>query len=457
LQVVRNSNLAHLLAISGLHMGLLTGFVFALVRYGLSMLPFVALRVPVRKIAAVASLGVATGYLLLSGSNVATQRAFVMVGTMLLAILMDRRALTLRAVALAAVIVLLLRPESLIQAGFQMSFAATTALVSVFAALNRWPLFTPGGRFPVRFGRMILTLMLSSAVAGGATAPFSAFNFNQIAQYGLIANLLSVPMMGFVVMPSAVIAILLTPLGLSAPFWTVMGAGIEWILAVATQVASLDGAIFYVMKPAGYVLVLISTGALVLILVRGRVRVIGLLAVLIGFVLWQMASRPDILVAENGQLIGVMTPAGRWVSRAKGNGFAARVWLKNDGDPIAQEQAASRLPPLPKYERRRIMVNGVSVLLVTNKKRAANTAGKSTADRRLGALSCAGADLLIAPRQTGENLKCRLVTATTLKARGAVAITLTPDNIQIIGARDVTGMRLWTPSNGRAKRSVRAN
>ncbi len=438
LQVLRNSNLAHLLAISGLHMGLLTGFVFAMVRYGLSLLPFVALRLPVRKIAAIAALIVATGYLLLSGGNVATQRAFVMVGVMLLAILMDRRALTLRAVALAAVIVLLLHPESLIQAGFQMSFAATTALVSVFSALNRWSLFMPGGHFLIRFGRMILTLMLSSAVAGAATAPFSAFNFNQIAQYGLLANLLSVPMMGFLVMPSAVIAILLTPLGLSAPFWTIMGGGIAWILAVATQVASLDGAIFHVMKPASYVLILIALGALVFILLRGRVRFIGAVPVVVGFILWQVAARPDILIAQNGQLVGVMTPTGRWLSRAKGSGFVAGIWLKNDGDPAPQDQTATRLPPVPKNQRRWISLNGVTILLALGKKPARNA----------DPLGCDGADILIAPRQSPKDRTCRVVTANSLKTGGAIAITLAPQSIQITNAREVTGIRLWSPSSG---------
>lgn len=145
---LRASNLAHLLAISGLHMGLLTGFIFAITRYGLALFPFLALRVPVKKIAALAAFCVAVSYLFLSGANVATQRAFIMVAVMLLAILLDRRALTLRAVALAAVLVLVFRPESLIEAGFQMSFAATTALVAVFATLrDHGVIFAGGGRF----------------------------------------------------------------------------------------------------------------------------------------------------------------------------------------------------------------------------------------------------------------------------------------------------------------------
>lgn len=156
-QVLRNSNLAHLLAISGFHMGLLTGFVFASLRLGLALVPFLALRLPVKKLAAVAAFAAAIAYLGISGANVATQRAFVMAAVMLVAVLLDRRTITMRVVAVAAVIVLAFRPESLIEAGFQMSFSATTALVAVFGVLRDrgWLIGGRGGLAQpcaVRFG-----------------------------------------------------------------------------------------------------------------------------------------------------------------------------------------------------------------------------------------------------------------------------------------------------------------
>ena len=125
-----------MLAISGMNMAFLTGFVFALFRYGLALIPYVALRVNTKKVAAVVSLAVALFYLLLSGANVATERAFIMISVVLGAVLLDRRALSLRSVALSAVVLLALRPESLLDAGFQMSFAATTALIAGFGALE---------------------------------------------------------------------------------------------------------------------------------------------------------------------------------------------------------------------------------------------------------------------------------------------------------------------------------
>ncbi|WP_338153225.1 ComEC/Rec2 family competence protein [Pseudophaeobacter leonis] len=208
LRVLRGSNLAHLLAISGLHMGLLSGFVFSFIRVVLCLWPAVALRCNVKKIAACAALMAAVAYLAISGGNVATERAFIMVSVLLVAVLLDRRAFSLRAVAVAATLVLLRRPETLLSPGFQMSFAATTALVAVFGAIRDHQL----GLGPAWL-RPVLTVVVSSAVAGLATAPYGAAHFNTLAHFGLLANVLAVPIIGLVVVPSAVLALCLAPLG----------------------------------------------------------------------------------------------------------------------------------------------------------------------------------------------------------------------------------------------------
>ena len=257
---LRGSNLAHLLAISGLHMGLLTGFVFALVRYGLALWPTIALRLPVKKVAAVVSLLAGFAYLLLSGGNVATQRAFVMVSVMIVAVLIDRPAITLRAVALAAILILVAQPESLLEPGFQMSFAATTSLVATFEYLNRNPIYRFRDGFLSQTAKWTVTLTVSSGIAGAATAPISAFHFNQIAQFGLIANLASVPVMGIVVMPAAVIAGILSVVGASGPAFAVMGLGVEWILGVAGYVSGLESATRAIPTAPTAALAILSVG-----------------------------------------------------------------------------------------------------------------------------------------------------------------------------------------------------
>ncbi|MEJ2029424.1 MAG: ComEC/Rec2 family competence protein, partial [Maritimibacter sp.] len=179
----------------------------------------------------------------------------------------------------------------------QMSFAATTALVAVFAGLRDWRHWQPP-----RWARRILTVVISSAVAGLATAPFAAAHFNQISHYGLIANLLAVPVMGALVMPLAVLAALLAPIGASwLPLW-LMRFPILWILGVAHWVSGLDGALGHAISPGPWVLPLIAGGGLMLALFLGRARLIGLVPLALGFALWSMATRPPLFgYAERGR------------------------------------------------------------------------------------------------------------------------------------------------------------
>ncbi len=332
---LRGSNLAHLLAISGLHMGLLTGFVFAALRYGIALVPPLALRVSSKKLAAVVALAAGAFYLALSGGNVATERAFVMVAVMLVAVLADRRAISLRSVAIAAMIVLALRPEALLEPGFQMSFAATTVLVAVFRLARDRPHLRR--RLP-RWSHGAVSLVVASAVAGFATAPVAAAHFNRIADYGLLANLLAMPVMGTLVMPSAVIAGVLAPFGLSGLGLALMEQGTRWILWVAHWVSGLDGAVRGVMQPRTWALPVLSLGALWLILWPGRARIAGLLPMALALALWS-APRPPVLVAPAGALVGVLDGGTRSLSKPRGAGFAARLWLEQDGSDLTQAEA----------------------------------------------------------------------------------------------------------------------
>jgi competence protein ComEC len=278
-EALRRSNLAHVLAISGLHMGLLTGVVYGALRGGLALIPLLALRLPIRKIAALGALAAATFYLMLSGGNVATQRAFVMAAVMLGAILLDRRALSLRSVALAAILILLWRPEALLSPGFQMSFAATVALVAVFQTLRKRRARMMAARRPWAERRRLpgwLTglggIALCSLVAGLATAPVAAAHFHRMAEYGLLANLLSMPLMGTVVMPGAVIAAALWPVGLEGAGLWMMEMGTRWILGVAHWVSGLEGAVRPVQSPPAWVLPSVALGMLWLILWPGPAR-----------------------------------------------------------------------------------------------------------------------------------------------------------------------------------------
>ena len=431
LQDLRDSNLAHLLAISGLHMGLLTGFVFAALRYGLALLPPLALRLPVKKIAAVIALVAAAVYLALSGGNVATRRAFVMVAVMLAAVLADRRAITLRAVALAATLILVLEPESLAEPGFQMSFAASTALVAAFGALRDWP----EGRWrPPRRLRPVLAVVLSSAVAGAATAPVAAAHFNQVAQFGLLANLLSVPLMGVLVIPAAVVAGILAPLGLAWAGLAVMRLGILWILGVAHWVAGMEGAVWPVVAPVPAVLPLLALGMLWLILWRGRARWAGLAAAALALGLWHQTERPALLISASGRLAGVMTPQGRALNKPRGEGFAAESWLENDGDRVPQEVAAARSGFLGGAGALRVRLGGEEFVFLS---------GRGWEERLEAA--CRPGWLVVPHRLSrAPGGGCRLIDAPYLRQSGAIAVYERRDGPRLVTASAAAGRRPWS-------------
>ena len=379
-QALRDTNMAHLLAISGMHMAFLTGFVFAGLRFAIAAVPPIALRVNGKKVAAVVSLVVAAFYLALSGANVATERAFIMVAVMLGAVLLDRKALTLRSVALAGVILLLWQPETMLEPGFQMSFAATVALIAGFRAVDRRVV---AGRLP-RWAMPVFTLVLSSAIGGFATAPYAAAHFNRYADYGLIANLLTVPVMGSVVMPAGAVAGLLAPFGLAGlPLW-VMEQGAAWILWVAHMVAGWNGSVTAIPAPGPWVLPLVTGAGALLILMRGMWRMAFVAPALGALVLWVWAERPVGLISADGGLVGVLGPEGRVLSAPRGAGFAAQNWLENDGDLATQEAAAARPGMEGPPSARRFVVAGVTGVALK---------GKGAAQRV--AEACAVADLVV--------------------------------------------------------------
>ena len=333
---LRQANLAHLLAISGLHMGLLVSLVLLSARSLLSCLPWFTLQRFSKQIVAAIALCAGSFYLGLSGGNIATQRAFIMASVMLFAVFLYRRAISLRSVALAAIIVLMLRPEMLISPGFQMSFAATTALVMVF----RWWSAQPS--LPKAQSRLWLeSVFLSSFIAGLATAPYAAFHFNQFAHLGLIANLLSIPLMGALVIPSALLGLMMMPFG--GEWIGFLGAhlGLSWILYVADTLAHTPISVTHIPSTAGMTLAILTLGLLFLVLWQGRSRHFGWVGVGIASLLWVSTERPDILISEHFSLVGHMTSQGRALSKDKSAQFIASVWMENDGRRISRDRAST--------------------------------------------------------------------------------------------------------------------
>ncbi|MFN3232729.1 MAG: ComEC/Rec2 family competence protein [Alphaproteobacteria bacterium] len=330
---LRAAGLAHLLAISGLHIGLMAGLAFFVVRAGLALVPPIALRYPIKKWAAIAALCAALFYLMISGGTVPTQRAFAMSAIVLTAIIFDRLAITMRLVALVAGAMLLLTPESLLNVSFQMSFAAVIALVAVYehARSHGW-LPGRGVGWLRRFGIYVLGVGITSVVAGLATGFFAVVHFNRFANYGLLANLLAVPVMALWIMPWAMAAFLLMPFGLEAWALEPMGWGIDLVTATASWVAHMPGAVSHIAAIPGSATVLVCLGGLWLCLWQQRWRIWGLAPIVAGLILAGSVSPPDLLIDEQGKLIALRGQGGQMAfNKVNGSAMSVDTWSRRSG------------------------------------------------------------------------------------------------------------------------------
>jgi competence protein ComEC len=339
------SGLGHVLSISGYHMAVVAGVIFFVLRALFALMPAAAGHFPVKKWAAVAALAAAAFYLVLSGAEVATQRSFIMIAIVLVGVMVDRLAITLRTLTAAAIVVLLFTPEAIVHPSFQMSFAATVAMVAGYERGLSWMSAardTPlGVRIALWGGRTLVGLVVVSLLAGLATTLFAAYHFHRLAPYGVIANLIAMPVVSFWTMPWAIIGVVLMPFGFDGIAWSAMGLGIDWMIAISTWVASLPGAVGRMAAFGVGPLLLGSAGLVVLCLLRSPLRLAGV-AMLVVASLWAIRTpQPDVLIAADGLTFAVRGADGRLaIARGGSDTFAARQWLAADGDARAHMDAS---------------------------------------------------------------------------------------------------------------------
>ena len=429
---LRDTGLAHLLAISGLHMGLVCGFVFWSVRSALAQWERAALCWPIKKVAAATALACGAGYLVLSGAPVSAQRAFIMAAVTFGAVLVDRRAISLRNVALAALIVLLIRPEAAASAGFQMSFMAVTVLVAAFGWLEARRAYGPVGA-PGRARRFVGGLFGTSLLAGLATGPFAAYHFGRIAVYGLPANMAVMPLVTLAIMPSAVAGLALMPLGLDAPCWWVMGRGLEAVLAVTGRIEGLPGAVRHVAQVPTGAWTLAVGGMLGACLLAAPWRVAGL--AVLPLAAWAGTSPvlPDAFVGREARQVAVRVAGAEGdalslLSRRRER-FAAGAWMTHIGlDPVIRDA--------PKFGE--CGGPACTVTLADGRRLAvAQTPGAA-------ASACRAADIVVYAGWTPvalEDCPALLVTAAGLEDSGPVSIT--GGAVATVAGR--RGCRMWTP------------
>ncbi|GBR43659.1 competence protein ComEC [Gluconobacter roseus NBRC 3990] len=300
------SGLAHLLAVAGLHLGLVMAAVIVTLRCGLAAIEYVALRWPCRQIAAVAGLLAGAGYVMLTGAHLPSLRALGMASIVTLAIVTGRRVLSMRSLSIVALLILLVSPISVVDVSFQMSFAAVMGLIAGYGAL-REPLMRLRGEG--EWYRVVVShcaaLVLTSLLAGLATLPVSMAHFGALQPWFVLANLVAVPLAAVWIMPVGLLALVAMPFHAEAPFLKLMGMGIRIVQALAERVAAFPMAHQPVPAMPGWGLLLVMLGLCFLCLWKGRVCLAGLLPIAVGLASIWLAPKPDILVSPDAGLMAV--------------------------------------------------------------------------------------------------------------------------------------------------------
>lgn len=324
-------------------MVLAAGVVFWLVRAGLALVPALALTWPIKKIAAGAAMVGVTAYCAFSGWDVAAERALIMTLIMLGAILVDRPALSMRNLALAALVALAREPEALLGPSFQMSFGAVAGLIACAPLIDGRLLRAEGrsrlGRVAASAAAAVLGTLATTLVAQVATAPFATYYFQTVQPFGLVGNALTLPLVSLAVMPSAVIGMLAYPFALDRPVWWLMGLAVRGMLEISSWIAGFGQATVVLPAFGPAALALLAAALLVATLAVSRLRLLALLPATIGLALAGAPDRFDLYVDRDGGGAAVRGRDGRLIVLGRPPVFVLEQWLKADGDPRRPDAA----------------------------------------------------------------------------------------------------------------------
>ncbi len=436
---MRDSGLAHLLSVSGLHIAIVMGVTFWVVRLLVACWRWLALRVDGKVWAGVAALGAGGFYMLLTGSQVPMQRSFAMAALVTLALLSGRHAITMRGLAFAAAAVMLIAPDALLGPSFQMSFAAVLALVAGWEALREPMKRLQGdGAWWRRGAVFAVGLVMTSVLAGLATAPFGLAHFGRLQWYGVAANAVAVPLTSVVVMPAAMLSALLMPFGLEGPALAVLGWGCAAVLAVAREVASWPGAASMARPIPSWGLACFAFGMVWLCLWRARWRWAGVPLMVLGLCSAALHRPPDVLVSGDARLIAFAADGGLWLQRQTGASNLVRdTWLRAHGlaeaQPLPREGQApgGTIACRPGACTLRAAPDGPTVVLLR---------GDAPAE------ACGRAAVVVSAEPVrGRCAGTQVVDRFAVWRNGPHAVWLAPEGAHVISDRAFRGARPWVP------------
>jgi competence protein ComEC len=437
----RQSGLSHLLAIAGLHLGLVGGFVFFAVRGGLALIPWLALRYPIKKITAVVTLVVLFCYLMISGAAIPTQRAFVMTGIVFAAILIDRLRLSMRICAIAAAVVLVLDPASLVGVSFQMSFGAVVALVAVYETWGtRLAYLFHSGSFARKALGYFGAVAITTLVATLGTEPFAIYHFHHVVLYSPLANVIAVPISAMWTLPWGVVACLLMPLGLERLALVPMGWGIDLTIMVAQWVATLPGNIWSMPRLPTWGAVLVALGGCWLCLWQGRWRAWGTLGIATGLAAMLFTRPPDLILGDFGRFVAARA--------SDGNYFVADTTEKLSRSFLVQETGATLLPWPAGRAAAATVPGGLECtdagrcLYTARGKRVAVVTGESGLP-----VACNTVDAIVAQVAAGSQCRPQIPVVDRFDnwRLGATALWLDPGGITVESTSAARGDRPWVP------------
>ena len=451
-ELIREAGIFHIITIAGVQMTLVAGLLFGGLRAAFAAVPALALRYPVKAWAAAGAIVGAVAYDILTGSRIGTQRALLMTTVMLGAVLCGRRAFTMRNLALAALAVIALEPETVLGASFQLSFSAVAALVAVQEArllhpdgvepdVRRGPARTDALVFTLAcaaaFGRWIARLFVATLAATSATAPVMASDFHEISPYVTVGNPLTLSIIEFFAVPGALVGSVLYPLGLDRPVWHWVGWGIELVLWAARLIASTPGATLAVPAFAPWALpcfALATCSAVIWRSVPLRLTALPLFAAgLIGTV---CGPHYDLIVAPGGDAAAFRSEGGTLAFSGRLDPFVATQWLRADGDArqpdrsTADSLGALRCDALACVGR----MNGGDTLSLVTKAEAFEE-------------DCRRADVIVTPLFAPASCAAEvIVDRGTLAETGAVAFTRRNGALIAASSRATGEDRPWSPA-----------
>jgi competence protein ComEC len=449
--LIREAGIFHIITISGVQMTLVAGIFFWATRRLLALSPVLALRYPIKKWAAGVAIVGATAYDLCTGSRVGTERALIMTLIVLGAVIVDRRALTMRNLAFAILAVVALEPEAILGVSFQLSFAAVGALVAVLEtrlgrAEETGDLFLPSPRAPKRgvvalhFVDKPLGLVVATLCATSATASFMAYHFHDLSPYVLIGNPLTLTVIEFFAVPGALVGAALYPLGLDAPVWLYVGAGIRFILWVARFIADAPGATLHLRAFAPYALPFLSLAVATALIWRSwLLRAAAIPFALVGLVGALNGPHYDVIIAPAGEQVALRNADGRFsIIGKRFNAFAAEQWLSADGDGREAATARDTDAPCDRFGCVGSLSEGRSLALVE--------------DRLAFEEDCARASIIVSALSAPTGCKAgQVYDERRLGETGAVGLTLDGDEFKIAADRGPLEDRPWFPAPKRPR------